>query len=378
MSNKNSSLLAAMVCMSTLASSVALAGARLDIGDDAFITVGAGMRSSVSFVSDGAPSGDTTSKDFAQNSMRLYMGGQLLPGVGFTFNTEMLDGQMVEVIDSIVRFEPSPAFNVWMGRMLTPADRIEMNGPYYALSWNQYTVPLFPSDQGGEAGRLGRDEGITVWGSVGRFQYAIGAFDGLQGGANQDDSLLFATRLAYNFWNLEGNPAYYTSSTYYGAAGDVFTLGFSAQRQQDGAGTAAEPASFKGMAIDLLMEKVLPGDNVLTIEGEFKKFDTDLTAAALADADCFCLFDGKSWFATAGYLIGSPVGMGKLQPYVRVTKNSPTDAESSDLKELGVNYVIKGHNLRFNGNYTRGDANLTGSKAAEEVKTLSLGVQFQI
>jgi len=46
--------------------------------------------------------------------------------------------------------------------MLTPADRIEMNGPYYALTWNQYTQPVYPSDQGGDARTYGRDDGITV------------------------------------------------------------------------------------------------------------------------------------------------------------------------------------------------------------------------
>ena len=47
------------------------------------------------------------------------------------------------MLDAIAQFEFSPAFNLWIGRMLTPADRIEMNGPYYGLSWNQYTPYRF-------------------------------------------------------------------------------------------------------------------------------------------------------------------------------------------------------------------------------------------
>src|SRR5690606_35863709 len=104
-------------------------------------------------------------------------------------------------------------FNLWIGRMLTPADRIEMNGPFYGLTWNQYTVPLLPSDQIGQAGLLGRDDGATIWGSVGMFHYALGAFDGVDGGPNQDDNLLFASRISLNFLETENNPAYYTSST---------------------------------------------------------------------------------------------------------------------------------------------------------------------
>lgn len=373
-------LAAAMLAMGT--APAVLAGGKLEISEDSFVTVGAGLRSTVKFVDDGAPSGDSDSTDFALDSMRLYIGGQLLPGFKFTLNTEKLDGEDMEIIDGIFQYEPTAGFNVWMGRMLTPADRIEMNGPYYALSWNQYTVPLYASDQGGQAGRLGRDEGMTVWGTLGKFQYAVGAFDGLEGGANQDDSVLFATRLAYNFWNMEGNPAYYTSSTYYGGAGDVLTLAVSAQTQKDGAGTALDPADFSGYAVDFLMEKVLPAGGVVTLEGEYKDFDVDLTPAALADTDpddkCFCLFDGDAYFVTAGYLFSEAVGLGKFQPYVRFNENSPSAGDSSELTEYGVNYVIKSHNLRFNANYTTGDANLSGIAAPEDVDTLTFGVQFQI
>ena len=149
--------------------------------------------------------------------------------------------------------------------MLTPADRIEMNGPYYALSWNQYTQPLYPSDQGGEAGRLGRDEGITVWGTLGKFQYAVGAFDGLEGYGNQSDNLLFAGRFAYNFLNMESNPGYYTSSTYYGALGNILTAAISFQTQSDGTGSAEESGDFRGYTFDLLSETVLDGGGVLTL-----------------------------------------------------------------------------------------------------------------
>jgi len=55
---------------------------------------------------------------------------------------------------------------------------------------------------------------------------------------------------------------------------------------------------------------------IQNIEGEPKAFDTDLSAAALADTSSFNLFDGTSYFATAAYLVGSPMGKGKIQPYV--------------------------------------------------------------
>ena len=375
-----------------LASPPSFAAGTIEFGENLSVSIGAGMRTAFTSVEDSAPSGTEASTDFSVQSLRLYLGGQVHEKVKFTFNTECescVFGQDAEdtigaagdidILDGILQFEFSPEFNIWMGRMLTPADRIELNGPYYGLSWNQYTVPLLPSDQLGQAGLLGRDDGVTVWGSVGKLQYAVGAFDGVDGGPNQEDSLLYAGRIAYNFLNKEANPGYYTSSTYYGGLGDIFTVGLSFQYQEDGTGTAALPGDFDAFIVDALYEKVLGDEGVLTLEGEYKSFSADLVPEAMADSTCFCLFSGESYFLTAAYLFPQQVGLGKFQPYVRYTSNMPDfDAmEDSDLSEVGLNYIISGHNLRLNVSYTTGDANLTGAPGAD-VSGLLIGLQIQI
>jgi hypothetical protein len=252
-----------------------------------------------------------------------------------------------------------------------------MNGPFYSLTWNQYTQPLYPSDQGGDAGTYGRDDGVTVWGKFGKFQYAVGAFDGLEGFSNTSDSLLYAARFAYNFLNMESNPGYFTSSTYYGALGNILTLGLSLQSQSDGTGSVVEEGDFDGWTLDLLSETLL-GDSVLTIEGEYKEFDADYTLASPPQVgDCFCLFDGESYFLSAAFLLPMATGPGKFQPYVRYVENDPSDSGSSDLTELGLNYVIDGHNARLNLNYATGDGNISGY-AGDDVDSISFGVQVQI
>src|SRR5690606_10965044 len=162
----------------------------------------------------------------------------------------------IDVLDAIAQIELSPAFNVWIGRMLTPADRIEMNGPFYGLSWNQYTVPLLPSDQFGQAGLMGRDDGVTVWGKVGRFQYSLGL--------------------------------------------------------SDGAGPAAHPGDFSATVVDFLYEQPRGRGAAVTFEAEYKTFDAELTPAALADPTCFCLFDGDAYFATFAYLLPGTGGSDSL------------------------------------------------------------------
>ncbi len=371
---------------SVMFSSAAQAGAKIVVDDTKWISIGAGLRTSFSAVEDSAgASGDDYSSDFAVESMRIYINGQIHKYLKMEFNTECLgtspgdctNDPDIEILDAIAKFEFMPEFNVWAGRMLTPADRIEMNGPYYGLTWNQYTVPLLPSDQLGQAGLYGRDEGVTVWGTLGKFQYAVGIFDGLEGGANVDDNFLYAARFAYNFLTMESNPAYYTSSTYYGKGGDIFTVGLSMQYQSDGTGIATSAGDFSAYIVDALFEKPLDGGGVITLEGEYKVFDADNSAAALASTNCFCLFDGDSYFVTAAYLFPQEIGIGKFQPYVRWNENSPDAGADSDLLEIGMNYVISGHNARLNFNWRTGDANLTGAPGAD-VDAFLVGVQFQL
>lgn len=377
---RNSVLMAPLL----VATNTATAGGTIKISDDSHISIGAGLRTQLVVAEDAAPDGGS-SFDFDVSNIRLYVGGQVNDTIKFTFNTERWDNE-VDVLDAIAQFEFSEYFNVWAGLMLTPADRIEMNGPFYGLTWNQYTQPLYASDQDapgdgipGVAGSVGRDTGVTVWGAAGKFQYAIGAFDGVEGGPNTSDSPLIAGRFAYNFLNKEDNPAYYTSSTYHGGLGNIFTLGLSFQTQSDGVGSELEPGDFSGFTLDLLSETVLPNSDVLTIEGEYKSFDSDFTGTPSANpiGGCqFCLFDGDSTFLSAAYLFKSG-GYGDFQPYVRFVNNNPSEGESSDLTEIGLNYVIKGHNARLNINYGSGDANISGYQGAD-TDVLSIGFQLQI
>ena len=370
----------ALAALAATAAPNSFAGGTIEIDEDRSVTFGAGLRSAFTRIEG--------KDDFAIQNLRLYVGGQIHEKVKFTFNTECMGcvfgeqdpigaGGDIDVLDAIAQFEFSPEFNIWFGRMLTPADRIELNGPYYGLNWNQYTVPLLPSDQLGQAGLLGRDDGVTVWGRLGKTQYAVGVFDGVNGGPNTEhDSALFAGRLAVNFLSMEANPGYYTSSTYFGSGGDIFTLGMAYQTQANGVGSAAEPADFSAFIVDALFEKPLANGAAVTLEGEFKHFDAPITASAAADPSCFCLFDGTSYFVTAAYLFAGEIGIGRLQAYLRYTSNMPSMGKDSALSELGVNYVIKGHNLRLNFNLTRGDAHLSGKPVDGD--GFSFGVQIQI
>ena len=373
---------------------LAQAGKKLEIDETKWISIGVGVRGSFASIEDAAPSGDDWDNDFNLDNARVYLNGQITENITFELNTECTfcgsDLEDYDILDAIAKFAIVPEFNVWAGRLLVPADRAEMSGPFYANVYDFNKTPFYPADYSTSfsngAGVYGRDQGVTFWGGLGnekRFTYAVGIFNGYQGDANQEDDLLYAARLSYNFLNVEQNPGYYTSSTYYGTAGDIFTIAIAAQYQSDGAGTEADPADFTGFSTDLLYETVLGGGGVITLEGEYKNFDTDLSNAALASDDCFCLFSGEAGMVTALYLFATEVGIGKFQPYVRYTKNDPDHSSDRDEYEAGVNYVIDGHNARVSAFYQYGDIltkglNYTPSASGDDISAIKIGVQLQL
>ena len=78
-----------------------------------------------------------------------------------------------------------------------------------------------------------------------------------------------------------------------------------------------------------------------------------------------------------GFVLQPGGETGRFQPYLRHVSNEPSDADSSELTELGVNYIIDGHNARLNLNYNSGDANISGY-AGPDRDSLSFGVQLQL
>lgn len=385
------------VALGVVAAPGAHAGVTLKIDETKSLGLGLGTRASFAAIEDGSGGGDEWSKDFALDNARIYLSGQIHPYVKVEFNTECIfcsNGDLREfvVLDAIAKFEFSPYFNIWGGRLLVPADRAEMDGPFYANTYEGFKTPFFPSDFSvefgdGGAGVYGRDHGVNLWGAAvdGRLQYVFGVFSGLRGLSSQDSDLLYATRIAWNFLELEKNPGYYTSSTYYGGGGDIFTVAWAAQYQKDGAGSEASPGDFFGTTVDALFEKPLEGAGVLTVEAEYKYFDADYDLDAFADeGGCFCMFSGDAWTATALFLFPEKIGIGAFQPYVRYSGIEPDDSADRDELELGLNYVIDGHNARISLFYQYGDlataslVNFAPDASGDEVSAIKLGVQLQI
>jgi len=376
------------------------AGGKVSIDDTKWISLGLGLRGSFSAVEDGAPNG-SWSKDFNLDSGRIYINGQIHEYIKIEFNTECAfcgnaSLQDFIILDGIAKFELSPYFNLWGGRLLVPAERQELNGPYYSTTYDAYKTPFFSADFSthygvGGAGIYERDNGFNVWGAAGpegAFQYVFGIFTGLQStggsGPNQGDHLLYGWRLAYNFLNVEKNPGYYTSGEYFGKSGNIFTLGLAMQYQEDGAGTFDHPGDFFGLDADMLLE--LPTDvGVFDVNGEYKYFDASYSKLAFNDNDPngFLMFDGNSFSLIGLFLFPQEVGIGQFQPYVRYSGIYPVASANRDEFEVGLNYIIDGFNARVSLFYQYGDLatlglNYAPGASGDNVSAIKLGVQLQL
>jgi hypothetical protein len=376
------------------------AGATFKIDDTKWVSIGAGLRTSFSATEKGAPSGEKWSNDFNLDNIRLYINAQIHKYLKLEFNTDCQtcgNGGEVRVLDAIGKVEYDPMINLWMGRMLVPAERREMNGPFYSAVYGIFRTgtPFEPSDfnltiksDGTSAGSYGRDDGATLWGAVheNRFQYAVGFFRGLRNGANKDDNILYAQRFAFNFLEVEKNPGYYTSGTYYGKGGDIFTIGVSNQYQEDGAGTTTDPGTFRGTTVDVLYEQPLSGgdDGVVTINGEYKNYGiTGYSMASRLAGGGFSMFEGNAFDVSAMYLFPDKVWIGQFQPYVRYVEVMPINSTDRNNWEAGLNYIIDGHNARISAVYNYSDMfskglNYSSTASGQHDSSFQLGFQLQI
>jgi len=343
------------------------------------VKIGGGVRASYRAAE--VPIAGGTSKytsDFTLESGRLYTSGKITEYLSATLNAEFTTANAA-VLDAIAQFKVADEFNVFMGRMLPATDRSNSDGPYYLSTWD---FP-FLSDGFNAAGQLGdRDTGITFWGDVGNFKYWAGVYEGNEHGAPNarfGDRLLYAARVQYDFMDPEGG--YYLSSTYYGDK-KILAIGLVANYQGNAAGNVVRPVGYGNVAVDFLWEQKLAflADGTATVEAAYYYFGRHGFGAAEGGAGPFDTGAGTGVLFSVAYLIPCKVGWGQFQPHFRYQGFNEADTQpvrnlvagNVARYDIGVNYVMSGHNARVSFVYSHID--VTGPK---EFGMFVLGTQFQ-
>lgn len=339
-----------IACLSVLQ---AHAGATISMGDDRSVSVGFGMRASYASTENGAPDGSSRSNDFNLDSARIFLGAALTKNIKGMLNTEW-DGEQIRVLDAAAMFSVSPELNVWAGRLLSPSDRANMAGPYYSLGGGYWAGVASRYGYNGGIFR-GRDDGVVVWGNAmdGKLGYSFGAFEGHTFGigsltqsqaraahVDAGDSLMYAGRLQLDLWDPE--PGYYGTGNYLGDK-DILAFGVAARTQKDGVLTAARSGDYLGYNVDFLLEKKLPGGAV-GVEAAWYRYDTGNVVRSE---------QGDAWSTGLSWVFGQAIGVGKLQPYVRLQKFAADTGVDQRQDDVGVNYIISGYNAQVGAVYSR-------------------------
>ena len=364
-------------------------------GEDTWLKVGAGIRASYRAIEGFNPANGATAQDFNLDNTRVYLNGQGHPNIGFEFNMDVNNAQgfddidpalvfgspfgsfesgNMRVLDAILKFKLTDNIQLWMGRLLPPSDRSNLDGPFYLNAW------LFPYVQFGYSNIFqGRDDGVALWGEHGggRFKWQVGLFEGENTGAPftaghpATDNLMFAGRVVLNL--LDPEPGYYNQSTYYGEK-DILALGASMMHRHDALADFVGPgqADYTAWSLDFLFERKLANEGVATLEAAYYDFDDSdgvnpVTGLPVLNPTFFGNFatrQGESYFVLGSYLFPGSVSFGCLDGRIQVMgRYQQYDHDTvgfvpggvDDQVDFQVNYIMFGHNARLSFVWTQYD-----------------------
>lgn len=73
------------------------------------------------------------------------------------------------------------------------------------------------------------------------------------------------------------------------------------------------------------------------------------------------MFGGTSWQGSVLYLFPQEIGIGRFQPYGRYVGQNSEFAGAREEFELGMNYIISGHNARISTYWRTGNIGSTNT-----------------
>jgi hypothetical protein len=352
----------------------ASAGARYDFGDDRYLTFGFGTRYTYTHAERPSADGGGHVNNPNLDSARLFFGASLNKNIKGMFNTEW-DGDKIRVLDAAGQFAISPELNIWAGRLLSPSDRANMAGPYYSLGGGYWAGVSSRYGYNGGIFR-GRDDGVVVWGNAldgGKLGYSFGVFEGhtfgigaltqnqaKAAGVKTSDSLMYAGRVQYDFWDAE--PGYYGTGNYLGGK-DILAIGVAGRQQKNGVLTVAGVGDYSSWNVDFLLEKRIAGSGAVAFEAAYYDYDTDNVIKSE---------QGNAWSAGASYIFDKGLGWGRVQPFVRLQRFTPDTHVDTRQADAGVNYIIDGYNAQISAVYSR-----TKVTAAPDQSKFVVALQLQ-
>jgi Phosphate-selective porin O and P len=350
----------------------AQAGPIIKISDDSWLMINYEMQLYGQWRNTGSGpdrSGDTTDIFFRRNRFSLI--GQVTDTYGFTLAVQQqadkriqdlevsdIPGKDFDVIDAFFRGDFTDAFRVRVGLTKDPLIREDNEGCFFPLSVDR---SLFIYT---DLPRLNRDFGVVIWGNLmdAKLQYRAAVMKGNQDGDNPKSQLRYTGRVHLTLLDPESSLVY--RGTYLGKK-KVLTFGAGYQFQPDEvyANLAAKtlPNDYQAWTFDGFFEYPTTA-GTFTVSAAYLKTDYD-GAYKGADPDPRSIGENgekKGWYAKAGYLLPNKVGPGEMQFFGRYEEWKFAQLSGIFDQKIkwwagGVNYFIKGEDLRVTVQYSKTD-----------------------
>ena len=373
-------LIAGLVAATLPAS--ALAGAKVEINDDASLDLGFRLQSQmVQYDSDAV----AQSRDYKIRRGRIRLGATVHEKVSLFMQTEFSEGAGAggdaRVIDAFIKYQLDDWAQVITGENMAPSLRqsttssgglmaIDRTGLVYKdLTWGTrargaFTNQALPETGAGLGGAVGvRDMGLTLFGSGSlsdstHLKYYVGTYDGA---STNNDTERYTARVQMNFGDAEAG--YYNLTTYHGGK-ETVGIGLAMDAQDEVAQDSADDwRDYELMTADVFVEQPV-GAGALSAEagwmdldlgGGTETFEEDGTPLGAA----IDRVQGSGYYAQAGYTVGD------WQPWVAHESwgsDADQDWGSYAATRVGLTYLIDGHNANIKVGYEQ----LTAENAIQQ------------
>lgn len=290
----------------------------------------------------------------------------------------------VRIIDGYAIADYTDALKFKVGLTKIPLTRANLDDCFAPLSQDRSMFVYSP--YGSSPAKFSRDLGAVMWGNFAsdRLRYYAGVFQGREGVTKTNhpfsgavvtssieptNSFEYVGRVHYAFLDSEPGSGY--QGSYLGEL-KVFTLGVGAAFEPDavyrnvtsaGQVLNEDTVDYTGLAADMFFEYPTSA-GTFTTNAQYLKVDfDDAYKTNFNSGDRLVNITGMNgqkdgWFAKAAYIPPMKIGRGILQPYVLVESWEfahllGIDHQKIDQTGAGVNYYLKGQNVRLTFEYLK-------------------------
>lgn len=339
------------------------------------------------------PAGTDSTTDIFFKRNRLMMSGSLDDIYGFYSAVQFQGDERIypisvadapqksfDIIDTFFTADYTDTFRLVAGLTKDPMIREDNESCFEPLSVDRsyFVYTNLP--------RLNRDFGVLLWGNVAdaMFQYRLAAMKGNDDISDPKSSLRYSARVHVSLLDPEYGLSY--KGSYLGKK-KVLTLGAGYQTESEAVygNVAALSLSkdYQAYTYDVFFE--YPTEvGTFTASGAYLKADFD-KAYQGADPDPRSIGvngEKNGWYAKVGYLLPQSIASGKLQIFGRVeewqfAQLSGIYDQQIKWSAFGLNYYIKGQNLRLTLEYSMNDY-VKEDAVNKDFKTVTTMLQFRI